>query len=49
MYRKWLNISILSIVGTLTGTTTLGQGGPGSTCNKEVLYIPQSPKLMPHH
>ena len=27
---------------TLTGTTALGQSGPGSNDNKGVLYIPQS-------
>ena len=42
MYRKWLNISIWSIDGTLTGTTTPGQSKPGSNGNEEVLYIPQS-------
>ena len=40
--RKWLNISIWLIDGTLTGTTTLGQSGPGNNGNKGVLHILQS-------
>ena len=41
-YRKWLNISIWPINGTLTGTNTLCQSGPGSNGKEGVLHIPQS-------
>ena len=41
MYRKWLNISIWSIDGTLTRTTTPGQCGPESNANEGILHIPQ--------
>ena len=34
---KWLNNSIWPIDETLTSTTTLGQSGPGSNSNEEVL------------
>ena len=37
---RWLNSSIWPIVGTLTGTTTLDQSGPGSNGNERVLHIP---------
>ena len=36
MFRKLLYIFILPIDGTLTGTTTSGQRGPGSNDNEEV-------------
>ena len=39
---KWFNSSILSIDGTLTGTTSLGESGHASNGNEEVLHIPQS-------
>ena len=39
---KWLNRSIEPIDGTLRDTTTLGQSGPGSNDNEEILHIPQS-------
>ena len=39
---KWLNSSIWPIDRTLTGTTTLGQSGPGSDSNEGILQIPQS-------
>ena len=39
---KLLNSSIWLIDGTLTGTTILGQSGPGTNDNKGVLHIPQS-------
>ena len=39
-HKKWLDISVWPIDGTLTGTTTLGQGGPGSNGNEGVLHIP---------
>ena len=32
----------LTTVVTLTGTTALGQSGPGSNSNEGVLHIPQS-------
>ena len=35
--------------GTLTGTTTLSQSGPGSNGNEGVVHIPQTPRLKPHH
>ena len=38
----WLNNFIRPIVGTLTGTTTLGQSETGSNGNEEVLHISQS-------
>ena len=41
-YRKWLGSSIWHIDGTVTDTTTLGQSGPGSNGNEEVLYICQN-------
>ena len=41
---KWLNSCIWAKDWTLTGTTTLGQSGPKSNGNEEVLYIPQSSK-----
>ena len=34
-------ISILSIDKTLTGTTILGQSGPGSNGNERLLHTPQ--------
>ena len=37
--NKRLNSSILPIGGTLTGTTTPGQSGPGSNLNEGVLNI----------
>ena len=39
---KWLSSSIQPRDETLTGTTALGQSGPGSNGNEGVLYIPQS-------
>ena len=39
---KWLNSSIWSIDGALTGTTTPGQSRTGSNDYEEVLHIPQS-------
>ena len=44
-YSKWLNSSIWPIDGTVTGTTTLGQSGPGSNSNEGVFHIPQSSKM----
>ena len=38
------NSSIRPINRTLPGGTTLGQSGPGSNGNEEVLHIPQSSK-----
>ena len=32
-----------------TETNTLGQIGPGSNGNEEVLYTPQIPEQEPHH
>ena len=46
---KWLNSTIWPIDGTLTGTTTLGQSRPESDGYEEVLYIPQTLRLEPHH
>ena len=43
-YRKWLNVSIRHIDGTLIGTTTPGQNGLGSNDNEGILHIPQSSK-----
>ena len=39
-----LNSSIWPIDRTLSGATTLGQSGPGSNGNKEVLHIHQISK-----
>ena len=44
-----LNRSIWLIDGTLTGTTTPGQSGPGSSSKKELLYILRYLELKPHH
>ena len=44
-----LNRSIWSIDGTLTGTITLGQNGPKSNGNNEVLHSLQTPKQEPYH
>ena len=39
---EWfLNRSFWSIDGTVTGTTTSGQRGPGSNSNEGVLHTPQ--------
>ena len=40
---KWLNSSIGSIIGTLTGTTTK------SIANEGIFLIPQTPGLQPHY
>ena len=45
---KCSNSSIWSIEGTLRGTTTPGQSGPGSNGN-EGIPIPKAPELEPHH
>ena len=37
---KWLNSSVWPIDGTLTGTITPSQSGPGSNGNEELLRIP---------
>ena len=37
--------SIQSIVGTLTGTTTLGQSGPENNDDEGVLHISQSSRI----
>ena len=37
-----IELSYLTIDGTLTGTTNLNQSGTGSNANERVLYIPQS-------
>ena len=37
--------SFWSIDRTLSGATTLGQSGPGSDDNEDVLRIPQSPGI----
>ena len=39
------NSSIRPIDRTLSGATTLGQSGPGSDANEEVLCIPQSSSI----
>ena len=41
---NWTNRKrlIWPIDGALTGTTTLGQSGPGSNGNEGVFHIPQS-------
>ena len=44
-YKSFFNKSIWPIDETLTGTTTPGQGGPGSNGNKEVLHTPQISKI----
>ena len=42
-YSKWLDSSIWSMGGTLTGTTI--QSGPGSNRNERVLQIPKSSRI----
>ena len=48
---KWFKVQQMitqfywPIDGTLTGTTTPGQSGPGSNCNEGVFYIPQSSRI----
>ena len=44
-FRKWLNSSIWSIDGTLTGTTILSWSGPGSNAKEGVLHISQSSSI----
>ena len=39
---RWLEISIWSEDGTLTGTATLSQSEPGSKGNEGALHIAQS-------
>ena len=39
---KWLSNSIWHRDGTLTGTTTTGQGGPASNGNEGAFHIPQN-------
>ena len=46
---KRLNSPIWPINETLTGTTILGQSGHENNVNEEVLHIPQTPRLEPHH
>ena len=43
--HKWLKNSICPIDGTLKGTTSLGQSGPGSNGNEGVHNIPQSSRI----
>ena len=35
-----------NIDGTLTGSTTVGQSGPGNNGNEGVVHIPKSPGLV---
>ena len=49
MPRKSSNSSIWPINGTLRDFISLGQSGPESNCKEGVLYIPQTPRLEPHH
>ena len=50
MFAHWiLNNSIWPINGTLIGTTTQGQSGPGSNGNEGVLPIPQSSRTRTSH
>ena len=41
LIQIFLNSSVWPVDGTLTGTTNLGQSGPGSNVNEEVLHTPQ--------
>ena len=43
---KWWNSSIWPKDGTLTGTTSLGQDGPGSNGNEGILPILQSSRIV---
>ena len=40
---------VLSIGGTLIGTTTLNPRGPGTNGNEELLHNPHSPEQKSHH
>ena len=40
-YEQFLNKSIWTLNEVITGTTTPGQGEPGSNGNENVLYTPQ--------
>ena len=44
-----LNSSIWPIDGTLTGTTTLGQGGTKSNGNDKIFHILKTPRLVLHY
>ena len=46
-YRKWLNISISSIDGNLTDTSTPSQSEPGSNGNEVGTPYSQSSKIGP--
>ena len=47
-FGKWLRISFLPIVGTLTGITTLGQSGPGNNGNEETPHVHWGPRIGAH-
>ena len=42
---KWLHISILPMVRTLSGATALGQTRPGININEGVLHIPPNSRI----
>ena len=46
---KRLNSSIWPIDETITGYANPGQSGPESNGNEELLHIPHTPRLEPHH
>ena len=41
-YIKWFNSSFWPTDGTLSGTSTPDESGPGGNGNEQVLHIPQS-------
>ena len=47
-YSKWLSSLIWSIDGTITGTTTPGQSGPGINGNKGYSSLPKSAGERPY-
>ena len=46
---KWLNGSIWSVDGTLTGSTSSSRNGSGCNSNKGTMQTSQTQRLMPHH
>ena len=49
MVNKWLSSSNWPIEAAKTGTANLGESGQVRNSNEEVLLIPKTPRLIPHH